>query len=341
MIGHPELLDDAEARPAQRPLRAPRRVPVAGARVHDAAHAPRRCSRRPRCSASPPARCSTARRSPTFPQFVERGVFEPARRAASCSPGCRSGSRRVAPVHRSRPGAGTGRDTGARSTWSPPRWCTARPVANADRRRTTRLPLDGVRVVDCTAWWAGPAAPHALALPRRRRDQGRVDHPARPHALRATRAADASTSGGSGARCSTRANGGKRGITLDLTRPEGVALFERLVAHRRRGDRELHAAGDGAVRARLGARCTRSTPRSSWCACPRSASTGRGATTPGSPRRWRASPGMAWVTGFPDGPPVLVRGACDPLAGMHASSPRCSRCDERDRTGDGRAGRGH
>ena len=28
--------------------------------------------------------------------------------------------------------------------------------------------------------------------------------------------------------------------------------------------------------------------------------------------------GMAWRTGFPDGPPVLVRGACDPLAGMHA-----------------------
>src|SRR5213079_1713246 len=28
--------------------------------------------------------------------------------------------------------------------------------------------------------------------------------------------------------------------------------------------------------------------------------------------------GMAWLTGFPDGPPVLVRGACDPLAGMHA-----------------------
>jgi crotonobetainyl-CoA:carnitine CoA-transferase CaiB-like acyl-CoA transferase len=28
--------------------------------------------------------------------------------------------------------------------------------------------------------------------------------------------------------------------------------------------------------------------------------------------------GMSWLTGFPDGPPVLVRGACDPLAGMHA-----------------------
>jgi crotonobetainyl-CoA:carnitine CoA-transferase CaiB-like acyl-CoA transferase len=28
--------------------------------------------------------------------------------------------------------------------------------------------------------------------------------------------------------------------------------------------------------------------------------------------------GMAWVTGFPDGPPVLPRGPCDPVAGLHA-----------------------
>ena len=28
--------------------------------------------------------------------------------------------------------------------------------------------------------------------------------------------------------------------------------------------------------------------------------------------------GMAWVTGWPDGPPVLPRGACDPLAALHA-----------------------
>ena len=28
--------------------------------------------------------------------------------------------------------------------------------------------------------------------------------------------------------------------------------------------------------------------------------------------------GMAWITGFPDGPPVIPRGPCDPLSGMHA-----------------------
>jgi crotonobetainyl-CoA:carnitine CoA-transferase CaiB-like acyl-CoA transferase len=44
---------------------------------------------------------------------------------------------------------------------------------------------------------------------------------------------------------------------------------------------------------------------------------------------------MAWVTGYPDGPPVLVRGACDPLAGMHAAFATMVALDERDRRGEG------
>jgi crotonobetainyl-CoA:carnitine CoA-transferase CaiB-like acyl-CoA transferase len=29
--------------------------------------------------------------------------------------------------------------------------------------------------------------------------------------------------------------------------------------------------------------------------------------------------GLAWLTGYPDGPPIAPRGACDPLAGAHAT----------------------
>jgi crotonobetainyl-CoA:carnitine CoA-transferase CaiB-like acyl-CoA transferase len=46
--------------------------------------------------------------------------------------------------------------------------------------------------------------------------------------------------------------------------------------------------------------------------------------------------GMAWLTGFPDGPPVLVRGACDPLAGMHAVIATLLALIERDQSGGGR-----
>jgi crotonobetainyl-CoA:carnitine CoA-transferase CaiB-like acyl-CoA transferase len=45
---------------------------------------------------------------------------------------------------------------------------------------------------------------------------------------------------------------------------------------------------------------------------------------------------MAWLTGFPDGPPVLARGACDPLAGMHAVVATLLALAERDRGGGGK-----
>ena len=45
--------------------------------------------------------------------------------------------------------------------------------------------------------------------------------------------------------------------------------------------------------------------------------------------------GMSWLTGFAEGPPVLVRGACDPLAGMHAVIATILALTERDRGGGG------
>ena len=46
--------------------------------------------------------------------------------------------------------------------------------------------------------------------------------------------------------------------------------------------------------------------------------------------------GMSWLTGFAEGPPVLVRGACDPLAGMHAAFATILALMNRDRRGGGR-----
>jgi crotonobetainyl-CoA:carnitine CoA-transferase CaiB-like acyl-CoA transferase len=46
--------------------------------------------------------------------------------------------------------------------------------------------------------------------------------------------------------------------------------------------------------------------------------------------------GMAWLTGFPDRPPIIPRGACDPLAGMHAVFAILGALAERRRSGEGR-----
>src|SRR5262249_50075065 len=45
--------------------------------------------------------------------------------------------------------------------------------------------------------------------------------------------------------------------------------------------------------------------------------------------------GMAWLTGFADGPPVLPRGPCDPLAGLHAVVALLVALEHRHRTGRG------
>ena len=45
--------------------------------------------------------------------------------------------------------------------------------------------------------------------------------------------------------------------------------------------------------------------------------------------------GLAWVTGFRDGPPVIPRGPCDPLAGMHAALALLVALEHRRRTGEG------
>jgi crotonobetainyl-CoA:carnitine CoA-transferase CaiB-like acyl-CoA transferase len=45
--------------------------------------------------------------------------------------------------------------------------------------------------------------------------------------------------------------------------------------------------------------------------------------------------GMAWMTGYLDGPPIIPRGVCDPAAGLHAAFAAIAALVVRDRTGAG------
>lgn len=195
------------------------------------------------------------------------------------------------------------------------------------------LPLAGVRVVDLTAFWAGPAA--TLVLASLGAEVIKVESVQRPDGMRTT---------------STRppddpawlewgplfhgANANKRGITLDLTRPAGRDLCVRLVEQ---ADVVIENAtprvveGFGldwpAVHA--------ANPQAVMVRMPAYGLDGPWRERPGFAQTMEEATGLAWATGWPDGPPLLPRGPVDPLAGMHAVVALLAALDERDRTGRG------
>ena len=197
-----------------------------------------------------------------------------------------------------------------------------------------RLPLAGVRIVDCTAWWAGPITTAALAALGA--DVVKVESLTRPDNMRF-----ASTRPPSHDRwwewgpIFHAANIGKRGVTFDLSRSEGAEMLERLL---RTADilvenftprvmeqfgfdwDRVHALNDELIMVRM----------------PAFGLDGPWRDRTGFAQTMECLTGMSWLTGFAEGPPVLVRGACDPLAGMHAAFATILALIARDRCGGGR-----
>ncbi|HVB93382.1 MAG TPA: CoA transferase [Acidimicrobiales bacterium] len=215
------------------------------------------------------------------------------------------------------------------------KWAPAdQSVTAGPDERGWRLPLNGVRVIDCTAWWAGPAATNVLA--GLGADVIKVESVSRPDLMRF-----ASTRSPTDDRwwewgpLFHGVNVGKRAITLDLTHPEGVGTFDRLVTtadvlvenYTPRvmeqfglGWDHLHQVNPDLVMVRM----------------PAFGLDGPWRDRTGFAQTMECLTGMAWITGFVDGPPVLVRGACDPLAGMHSVIATLIALIERDQNGGGR-----
>jgi len=208
-------------------------------------------------------------------------------------------------------------------------WNTEPRSAAVDGRR----PLAGVRIVDLTAWWAGPTAGHALACLGA--DVIKVESPRRPDGMRfASSRPPTGDNWWEWGPIYHAANAGKRGITLDLATPEGIAAFESLA---RTADvvlenftprvmdqfglswERLHELNDRLVMVRM----------------PAFGLDGPWRDASGFAQTMECIAGIASLTGFDDGPPVLVRGACDPLAGIHAAFASVLALRVRDRDGCG------
>jgi crotonobetainyl-CoA:carnitine CoA-transferase CaiB-like acyl-CoA transferase len=261
-----------------------------------------------------------------FDQFVERKVFveNPCGRFVQPRIPYRISGVEPRPFA---PAPAVGEHDGA-VDWPPPAESSPGPGGAAP------LPLEGVRILDCTAWWAGPAATHALACLGA--DVIKVESVSRPDLMRYTSTRRPPEDGWwEWGPLFHGANNGKRGITLDLTQAEGRALLVRLLGTADvllenftprvmeqfdLGWESVHATNDQLIMVRL----------------PAYGLDGPWRDRTGFAQTMEGITGMAWVTGRPEEPPLLPRGACDPLAAMHAVFATFLALDERERHGEGR-----
>lgn len=195
------------------------------------------------------------------------------------------------------------------------------------------LPLHGVRIVDLTAFWAGPAATHLLAAFGA--DVVKVESIQRPDGIR--------YSGGMRTDVDDwweygwvfhAMNTNKRSVTLDLGSEEGRGLFRTLVAQadvviENFSPRVMDHFGLTAdVLLKI-------NPRLVVTRMPAFGLAGPWRERVGFAPTMEQIGGLTWVTGLPETPPVTPRGACDPLAGVHAAFAVLAALQFTERTGAG------
>jgi formyl-CoA transferase len=208
---------------------------------------------------------------------------------------------------------------------------TARPQLPDRAPRTKGAPtaLDGLLVVDFTRVVAGPACTQTLA------DFGaeviKIENPDGGDDTRHYEHAD--LAGESAAFVSLNRN--KRGIALDLTKPEGCNVARELIA---RADVVVENFSSGVMK-KYGldyASVAPGNPRLVYCSISAYGRQGPFASRPGFDPITQAESGFMSLNGFPDGPPVRTGPpAVDLLTGMSACNAILLALTARDRLGRG------
>jgi len=203
------------------------------------------------------------------------------------------------------------------------------PVAKAK----TALPLAGVRVLDTTAWWAGPSACQMLAYLGA--DVIKVEAIQRPDGMRMA----GGIFGTEGqwwekSAITLAANTNKRGLTLNLADPKGLALCKKLIAE---SDVFIENFSPRVVEG-FGldwSSVQKINPRTILVRMPAFGLSGPWRDNVGFAQTMEQISGLAWITGHAYDQPRIQRGPCDPLAGMHAAFATLVALAEREKTGMG------
>ncbi len=270
----------------------------------------------------PVAPIGTPATLPRIDHFVQRGVFvESGSGALQPRVPYRSDALLSRPpAHEPRLGADNGRVRG------PPR--PIRPGSAADV-----LPLSDIRIADFTAFWAGPVATQLLGALGA--DVVKIEGVRRPDGLRFAGGRpptwDQWWEWGPVFLCS---NNNNRGITAELGTEAGrsialelIAASDLVVENFSPRVMENFCLDWDAVRS--------ANPRAVLVRMPAFGLDGPWRDRVGFAQTMEQATGMAWTTGHADGPPVIPRGVCDPIAGVHAAFAAIAALAVRDRTGEG------
>jgi crotonobetainyl-CoA:carnitine CoA-transferase CaiB-like acyl-CoA transferase len=206
------------------------------------------------------------------------------------------------------------------------------PARAPDSGAAPSRPLDGVRVIDLTAFWAGPAATHLLATLGA--DVVKIESPSRPDGMRfATTRPPTHPSWVEYSPTFHGTNPAKRSVTIDFSSAEGRELVLRLVEHadvvvENFTPRVLPNVGldDDALRARR--------PDLVLLRMPAFGLDGPWRDHSGFAQTTEQVSGIAWLTGTRDIDPQ-VRSTVDPIAGIHGAFAVLAALDHRRRTGEG------
>jgi crotonobetainyl-CoA:carnitine CoA-transferase CaiB-like acyl-CoA transferase len=198
--------------------------------------------------------------------------------------------------------------------------------------RSEPLPLSGIRVVDLTAFWAGPACTHQLATLGA--DVVKIESPTRPDGMRfATVRPQSDPNWMEYGPTFHGTNPAKRSVTVDFSTPDGRELVLRLVETadvvvENFTPRVLGNVGldhDDLVARRADVILLR---------MPAFGLDGPWRDRPGFAQTTEQVSGIAWMTGEAGGE-ALVRSTIDPIAGIHGAFAVLAALEHRDRTGEG------
>jgi crotonobetainyl-CoA:carnitine CoA-transferase CaiB-like acyl-CoA transferase len=129
-------------------------------------------------------------------------------------------------------------------------------------------------------------------------------------------------------------NLGKKGITVDLGHPDGLSIAKRLIE---RSDIVVENFTPRVMDAfELDETAVRTiNPRVIYLRLPAFGLSGPWRDRPGFAQTMEQTTGMAWVTGYEGGPPIIPGGVVDPMVGVHTATALVAALEHRDRTGEG------